>query len=196
MANPTRKDTVKRSKVVRLRQKNPCYSLQDIGNVAGLSRERVRQILSQEGVETKLILPKNLICPQCLIHFHTSDSEIKNGKVFCSTKCIHDFAWGTFSCDECGKLFERKKVEVVNNHKNYETNNHHIFCSRRCQGIWLGKHHGFQKNDPRTTKPELNNIVEVECGNCHIIYQITQRQKNEHDRYNGKPKKYCYYCAY
>ena len=41
-----------RNKVITLRQKHPSYTLQDIGNEVGISRERVRQILKSEGMHT------------------------------------------------------------------------------------------------------------------------------------------------
>jgi PP-loop superfamily ATP-utilizing enzyme len=44
-----------REHAIKLREKSPCMTLQAIGDKCGVSKERVRQILQSEGMETKLL---------------------------------------------------------------------------------------------------------------------------------------------
>lgn len=50
-----------RDAVVAARKGKPWWSLQDIAREVGVSRERVRQILVQEGLPTRRYMPKDLI---------------------------------------------------------------------------------------------------------------------------------------
>jgi len=50
-----------RDAVVAARKAKPWWSLQDIAREVGVTRERVRQILLQEGLPTRRYMPKDLI---------------------------------------------------------------------------------------------------------------------------------------
>lgn len=50
-----------RDAVVSARKAKPWWSLQDISRQVGVSRERVRQILVEEGLPTRRYMPKDLI---------------------------------------------------------------------------------------------------------------------------------------
>lgn len=51
-------------------------------------------------------------------------------------KRIHkDIPKKTKICEECGEVFTKAALN----------NNPNRFCSKKCQGRWLGKNHGFKK---------------------------------------------------
>lgn len=87
--------------VIRLRKRNPCMTLAQIGSRVGRTRERVRQILSRAGLPTRaLVLPKlRYECPGC-------GRLLRGPNSGCRT-CM----MGTFVCDGCGKEFQRRVAQ-------------------------------------------------------------------------------------
>ena len=139
--------TGKREVVKKLRIKNPCASAQDIAQKVGISRERVRQILSSEGLEIKSVLrgkPKIRVCMNCLKEF---DNKLKQGKKFCSRKCWSDYSRITLVCQVCGKNFKRRASEVIYYFNHPQLGNgkirESICCSRICNGKLRGSNYGF-----------------------------------------------------
>jgi hypothetical protein len=85
-----------RATVVELRRENPMWSLQRIGNVMGLTRERVRQLLKSEGVPTASVKQMTLVrltCGYCAAVFerptarHLYNQSRGFVGTYCSTQC-------------------------------------------------------------------------------------------------------------
>ncbi len=129
-----------KEEIIKIRKENPCLTLREIASKSPkkISHERVRQILNSAGMPTKHTLRLNHICPNCGITFHITPSI---PQVFCSLKCLKEYTRGTFTCDVCGRQFVRPISSVAKNLK-YKTENHKLFCSRKCHGHWLGVTHG------------------------------------------------------
>ena len=86
---------INRELVKTARLKNPCATLQQIGNDIGITRERVRQILSEEGLNTSA-WKQTYYCLNC-------DKEIATGRKFCSKRCDSDYTRIQIECPVCGK---------------------------------------------------------------------------------------------
>ena len=131
---------VDRSAVVATRSRNPCATLQDIADKYEVSRERIRQILSEEQASTKSISRASLlrICPLC----GGFKSQVS---ILCSRCREAEWAkvrWVTLICDQCEKTFNRRQAHVLNRAKRYGFGGP-VFCSRRCQGIYTAEHYGI-----------------------------------------------------
>ena len=126
--------------IFRLRRRNPCMTLDRIGALAGITRERVRQILHQGGLPTKALRQLRLRyeCPGC-------GSILRSPKSRCRA-C----AMGTFVCEVCGKEFQRR---VAVQRSLFRRGYKHIFCTRRCRGVYAGRSFGFGAHPPKRITP-------------------------------------------
>lgn len=122
------------NKVIAIRQSNPCATLQLIGDQVGLTRERVRQILSGAKLPTVGYVERKIYhCMNC-------GKETPNLK-FCSMKCRSEYTWVEAACDECGKLFPITQSALITRLNRNRSNK--IRCSRHCNGKWLSREYGF-----------------------------------------------------
>ena len=83
-------------RVLALREANPTLPAVRIAETVGITRERVRQILKEEGLPT--YIPRHYgYCELC-------GSNIPHGrKLYCSTNCRFQAKRVTFNCALCGK---------------------------------------------------------------------------------------------
>ena len=151
----------KRADVIRLRQANPCWHGVQIAGALGLSKERVRQILAQEGLLTKRYSPQYQ-CLNCDTVFRPGNySSIK----FCSVACSKAYQDITLICEVCGTSFKRRQVDYIwnVNHPHPLTGRpyDHTFCSRHCWGVWFGKNH----------KPATTHLFKTHCVREHLSAQ-------------------------
>lgn len=160
--------------VAKLRKQNPCFTLQQIGDLAGgISRERVRQILKDKNMPTIHERSMNHRCANCNQKFYNWSKTA----VFCSMDCRKEYSRGLFTCDYCGRVFKRHVSQVAKNMRMHpEINNPHVFCDRHCFGKYVAKLHGFKR------KPELHEIVQIECGRCHKKFNLTRQKVRAHER--------------
>ena len=119
-------------KVKFIRNQKPSATLQEIGTMVNRTRERIRQILNKLGLPTKAIHTKRL-CPICNKEIATSD------KRYCSRECLSKSYRQLFICEVCGQPFA-----LLNSVANARVGKggHIRFCSKYCQGKWLGQNYG------------------------------------------------------
>ncbi len=130
--------------VIDERIHNPCATLRTIGQKAGVTQERVRQILKKHSLATRGFVNHEFICIQCRGKFPS-----KYLVRFCSPKCKHNHFYIPLSCSNCGNIFHRRRSEVimypsrVNHPLRHGNGRKFVFCNKKCQGEFLGKQFGF-----------------------------------------------------
>ena len=152
MANPTTIGPAAKA-IIEIRKRNPCMSSTDIAKILHISRERVRQILSKEGLSTRSIRYKLVrTCPQC------GDSKHPDRKLCseCREKNRLD-KYIQVSCTNCGTLYSKSISRLIT-----ETNRgyQHFFCGTKCFGAWAGNTYGFAKTRPHVP------LTKVSCYVC------------------------------
>ncbi len=118
--------------VARARETNPCATLQKIGDGLGVSRERVRQILSQTQKPTSAYR-QTYLCIQC-----GKDMGVEE-RLFCSRQCQCGYGRTQIACSYCGELKEYSIKHVVWAIENGRHSTDLFFCSKQCHGRWLGE---------------------------------------------------------
>ena len=125
-----------REQVKKLRISNMFISMSVIARLVGVSRQRVFQILQEEGLPTKHLASQKIkyrySCLAC--------GKISTHK-FCSDECQKKWQQIPVVCTFCGKLFFRNVHQFL---ANYREHSSALFCSRNCQGRWIGEHYGFK----------------------------------------------------
>ena len=115
---------------VKLRNDTPCLTLQQIGDKLGITRERVRQILLNQGKDTKHYIHKNIYeCLEC------GTTIMGNSHYFCSNTCRNKYKNIPLICEQCGILFYRTEAQLLHSIKRGQK---HIYCSRKCFGHVIG----------------------------------------------------------
>jgi len=114
---------------------NPEWTLKEIGLAIGVGRERARQLLLAEGISIRKYrgtkYERERVCPSC--------GGIKSVDSNICSKCYRDQHNLTFVCEVCGEEFTRYKSQAERNGGTTPR-----FCSRICQGAWLGTQYGFK----------------------------------------------------
>ena len=126
--------------VIQQRRINPCATLETIGQTAGVTRERARQILKENELPTRHWI-QSYICLNCgRVLPHTGGTQRK--PLYCNHRCQHEYTFIKIACEECGKLVERSAKRLIwdKKHRNYN----HRFCSYQCKGKWIGRTYGFK----------------------------------------------------
>lgn len=118
-----------RDVVLRLRLENPLISASAIARLVNRSRERVRQILLSEGLETKRIKVRRF-CETCGAVLN------RRQRRFCSRPCVFESHYITIVCDVCELSFRRTKGWANAAIKRQYS---HIFCTKFCQGRYMTK---------------------------------------------------------
>ena len=124
-----------RKQIIELRSANLSMTMSEIAKRVGMSRQRVFQILREEGLPTKhCVNIKNYQCLEC--------GAVSPHK-FCSDECKKKWQQIPIICDGCGKLFFRNVTQFLHN---YRKHNHALFCSNSCAHKWLVEMYGFKSN--------------------------------------------------
>ena len=114
--------------------------MSEIAREAGVSRQRVYQILKQEGLPTKQKIKKyRYQCPVC---------GAISPKKLCSEECKIKWRQIPIICTECGKLFFRYYSQLLADCHRSRVNA--FFCSKECRNKWFVEQYGFhsgRKND-------------------------------------------------
>lgn len=133
-------------RAVALLKSDPSLTLTDVAKEVGRSRERIRQIA--DDIPGASRHRKGVCCVVCGV-------EIKRGEygyryrhcpqhgreLMDAKKRLH---WSEFTCESCGAKFSRRLSQVK---RAIKEGCRIRFCSRQCQGKWLGTNHrrGRQK---------------------------------------------------
>lgn len=131
----------------------------DIAQRLDISRERVRQILGNQGEYT------GKRCMICGIPRHFKPLPHAYAKGFCPNcwrgLCVlkHELCWPQFICEFCDNKFRRTRTSVK-----FATakGNKVRFCSKVCQGRWFGGYRR-RRNDQKTARA----AVERSQGSDH-----------------------------
>ncbi len=129
--------------VVEARNENPCATLQQIGNKFGVTRERVRQILKRDGLETRHFR-QHYLCNHCR-KVIIGNRGLK--PKFCSRVCRSKYYDVELICDGCGKSFIRKihNIRIALRRPMGGKEEKLWFCGYGCHGLWLAENYGFNK---------------------------------------------------
>ena len=128
--------TTRKISIISLKTSNPQKTLESIGEETGVSREYVRQVLQEAGVESSKVQPS---CHECGTFLYPSKArpytDLKTGHRYCRA-CRHGMVWGTYSCKNCEKDVVRRKRDILRANPKY------VFCNKYCQGQYIGKNYG------------------------------------------------------
>ena len=118
--------------IVQFKLRNPKMALRKIGEVFGISGERVRQICSVYQVETKRIISSHP-CKGCGVSIVGQVS-----KKFCSDECLFHYLYTALVCNTCNQIFYRRRTVVVKQggDPRYKGRN---YCSRECSAKGISK---------------------------------------------------------
>jgi len=126
--------------IIKHRQSFPCDTMQTIGDRFGITREAVRQVLKANNQPTaNASFGTKTRCYVCGEKKHHSANICK--------KCYMKQSNIPLKCDQCGEIFHKKKHYIL-----YQTKiggGRFSFCSKRCQGMYIGNHFGFGSDDGR-----------------------------------------------
>lgn len=114
------------TKVLEILEGDPNLSYSTIGDVVGVTRERVRQIARKNGYPARMGIPKpEKICQICGKAYYTKN-------LYCSPGCGYKARRKRISliCQQCGNTIERPPSNIRNESGNY-------FCNRDCYRKWI-----------------------------------------------------------
>ena len=118
--------TGSRDRVKSLRQSNPGMTLIEIGEEVGVTRERVRQILASENLETRSTARIPIPMPPCR---RCGNFVPYRKRIFCSSICQHPTGRTIVMCHSCGK-----EISLMTSiYKTRQARAAHIHCSRTCR---------------------------------------------------------------
>lgn len=107
--------------VQRIRQTYPASTASEISRILGISRERVRQLLSKAKLLTNFRLP-NSLCLVCA-------GEIPAYQKYCSRICQYSVHRITIKCAHCEKDFTISK----SSYRIRREQNKNLYCSNWCR---------------------------------------------------------------
>jgi NADH pyrophosphatase NudC (nudix superfamily) len=111
-------------RVRQIREADPLRAGASIAKELGLSRERVRQILSKLEMPTRFY-PEMKECSQCHTIF-----EVRRNRKFCSRDCANKSKVRTevveANCGGCGAVLYRRPYRIRSKSGN-------VYCNKECQ---------------------------------------------------------------
>ena len=122
--------------IIRARQNHPDATLNRIGKKYGVTREYVRQVLSEAGKQTKAEY-QHYFCLQC-----GNDVGIVK-RLWCNEQCRYEYQHIKKPCSYCGKIKQYSKKYLAWEIEHGLHSPARFFCSKRCHGKWLAETHGF-----------------------------------------------------
>ena len=137
-----------RKQIIELRLAHLSMTMSEIAKIVGVSRQRVFQILREDGLPTKhhVIIEKFQYQYQCLVCGTVSPHK------FCSDECKKKWQQIPVVCTRCGRLFFRNITQLLHNYRRHDKG---LFCSKHCTAKWLAEIYGF--------KSSVNRIASLGC---------------------------------
>ena len=179
----------------------PSFTMKAIGEEVGLSRERVRQIIKAKGWRSDFLLAaKGRPCQTCHVRSH----HLVAG--WCHKCAYRPMADLLMFCGECQAAKPLRRYVFLADERHQQiprgTMKARWFCSKPCQGRYLGRHYGIgtpanplvpgQEGWP-WPKPEP-----WRSGQCRRGHDITNPDNVSSAPSillkNGKPSRYCKLC--
>lgn len=170
-----------RELVIRLRREHFDWSLAKIGQEAGVTRERVRQIFKEAGLHTgSLIIIHSNTCEGCgkrMISTRMRDSR----ESYCSKDCIYNKDRITLECDYCHEKFTvSKSIPKKNGQKN-------SYCSMACRSKGNSINKATTKDRAKMGEAEW---VTTNCGYCGAEFKMRKREYERRSRM-GRTRVFC-----
>ena len=129
--------------IVKVKLDNSDFTLQAIGNVCGVSREYVRQVLNSADLDTAKKIKPIPLCVTCASEMSRQRAKIHTECFACIKASIRT----TTTCPNCGT------DQVIL--KSHIKRNKNTFCNNYCQFSYWGKQYGFQNKKLNSdTEPE------------------------------------------
>ncbi len=167
-----------RQKVITLATTHPDLIQAEIARRVQVSRERVRQILLEEGVERKY--RQCIDCGRILVPGYNCYNSRQCPD--CQRRRYEKF-WEKYRCCYCGKWFSALRSDK---------DRHELhFCSRTCHGKWLGAKYGFgvhPKHRGLEKRKRRKQMLKYEVVDTNQIPRKA-RHELEADELISKPQK-------
>ena len=133
---PQEREMTTKELIRNLRVAHPDMKAKHMASDLGVSRERVRQILNELGLPIHFP-PIEYVCIDC-------GKPVSYKAKRCRACYISLYSKRTeFVCLQCSKAFSRRNSEV---RASLKRSNKISFCSKRCQGTWLGQNYGLRSH--------------------------------------------------
>ena len=71
-------------------------------------------------------------------------NQLSHNGLYCSDECLRQFTKIPVVCSECGQIFHRSQYKIKSGINKY--NQKLFFCSKKCQGRYLGQEYGFKRH--------------------------------------------------
>jgi hypothetical protein len=132
-------DLIKES-ALRILRVNPSLTYADVGRLLGVSRERIRQVVGQARRQARYCE----VCGRHIRLLHDGVTQTAYYQGFCQECWSAEKArrrndrHRTFVCEWCGAEFTRPAGAV---RRQEELGRRIRWCSKQCQGKWLGAHY-------------------------------------------------------
>ena len=165
-----------RQEVIALRTANPQMTCTEISPLVGVSRQRVDQILREEGLPTVAIRPPMPSCRLC------GNPVPKRVLTYCSTACRSADRRVELVCSCCGKVFSLCKGEYVARLRKRISSL--WFCSNECQGRWLGLNYGNGSGRQLAS-------VDLVCSTCGVHFSLSGSMYARRLAYKTTPQWFC-----
>jgi sulfur relay (sulfurtransferase) DsrC/TusE family protein len=158
-------------RVCLLREGDATLSLGQIAERVGVTRQRVHQILKEDGLATaRVFTSKHPPCPGC-----GKRRPWRHKREVCNA-CRAKTVSVRLRCDHCSVLFYRRRYYTPFNPKRASQN--WIFCSKRCQGKNLAALYGF-KVFPENAKYGRENQYHYDLGAVDLAHTAGQSYAQE-----------------
>ena len=135
--------------ILDARRNHPDLTLRHIGEMYGVSAERVGQVLKAHGLPTVAVKPPKPPKPTCSL----CGGPVSNRTVTICRQCRLKNAWVTLTCTTCKKQFPRRQGDIDGINRNPAYTTKRPFCSPQCFGRYVGTHYR-----PQSTRVQSFNI--------------------------------------
>ena len=137
-------------------------TLQSIGDEFGVTRERIRQLIVQHGLQNasgRIKPDSRPTCKECGLKINGN-----KGRSFHSS-CYEKYVWATLSCAQCNKEFKLRKKDLKRRQeRRSDWTKNTFFCSRECYGSYWGTRFGFGASISKSWPINKAGVMAVALG--------------------------------